>query len=341
MTMIYREYPYPGRVVGISANYTGGRIMPGSTTPLQPYCALSGSFVPNVGNISMTQATVNIKANKGVIVATGGVSSNVDRRKRYDPRLTDVYQTPGDPFSFQTGDGEVAAQKIGASLYATGNATAHTGAELTKGTRLGTQYYSAFTPASPLWPITRATGLVISNLQDIIDVNMAGVRFADETANSITPTITGASTDPYMWLDAAMAINANSSGPDWSAGPIWAIFDSAAVTREKWTVGPPNTDPAYFYQANDIPSLVLQINTHKYQKTPMDPTALQNTITRHNHDCLTGLRIDGDAHVLDFDAVVIPGLYAAGESAGGFCHHGLGKCSTFGMIAGNNAATES
>ena len=37
---------------------------------------------------------------------------------------------------------------------------------------------------------------------------------------------------------------------------------------------------------------------------------------------------------------VIPGLYCAGESAGGFNQHGLGRCTTQGFIAGTNAARE-
>jgi hypothetical protein len=311
----------------------------------------------------LTQKTVNIKANKAVIVATGGSTSNVDRRKRYDPGMCEVYPVAGEPYSYQTGDGEIAAQKIGASLYATGNETGETGAEITKAGSIGYQYNYAnlhWQPTSPVFPLARASGLSVSNYQDLLEVNMAGVRFVDETASG------------YVWIDATMAINAASKAPDWSGGPVWAIFDSNAVAREKLKIGPPNTDPLYFYQADDIPSLVQQINTHKYQVTPIDPAVLQATITKYNgfvdagkdsdfnkpkplykidsppyyaasanpclHDWLTGLRIDGGAHVLDLDAQVIPGLFCAGESAGGMVMHGFAKCAVFGMIAGNNAA---
>jgi len=337
--------------------------MPGSTTPLQPYCTTSGSLVPNKGNISMTQPTVNIKANKAVFVATGGMSSNVERRKRIDMRMTPVYQVGGEPYAYQTGDGEIAAYKIGASIYAPGNELSENGSEITKPGWIGSQYgYSSihFVNTSPVWPLARAGGLSVSNYQDLIEVNMAGVRFVDETVGG------------YPWCDAAMMLNAASKAPDWSAGPVWAIFDSAGVTREKWTLGAPNTDPTYFFQGNDIPSLVQGINTNVYQTTPMDPNVLQATITKYNsyvdagkdadfgkakpaykintppyyaafatpviHDWLTGVRIDSGAHVLDQDAKVIPGLFAAGESAGGMVMHGLAKCATFGMIGGTNAA---
>ena len=358
MTTIFREQPYSGNVVGIAANYTDGRILPGSTTPLQPYATQN--------NINLTQGTVNIKANKGVMVATGGSTSNVDRRRRADPRMWDVYQVAGEPYSYQTGDGENAAQKIGASLWATANETSEFGStsQITKAGSIGCQYgYTNLTwlPASPVFPLARASGLRISNYQDLIEVNMAGVRFADETQSSY-PT----------YLDAAMCINAASKPPNWSSGPIWAIFDSDAVTRENWTLGSTHTDPLFFFQGNDIPSLVSAINTNKYQTTPMDATTLQNTINRYNsfvdsgtdsdfgkptpkykiqtppfyagfatpvlHDWLTGLRINSSAQVLDIDGNVISGLFAAGESVGGMAMHGLAKCVVFGILAGQNAA---
>lgn len=367
MITIFREQPYAGKVTGVAATCTGGRIPRGSSTPLQPYCATTGSHVPNKGNISMTQVTVNIKANKGVLIATGGSTSNVEIRRRYDPRMHDVFQVAGEPYSYQTGDGENAAQKIGAALWATGNETSELGgtSHITKAGSIGCQYgYRNLTwlPSSPVFPFARASGLRVSNYQDLIQVNMAGVRFADETKSGYPD-----------YLDAAMNINSASKAPDFSSGPVWAIFDADAVTRENWKVGAPNTDPLFFYQANDIPSLVQQLNTNQYQTTPMDSTALQNTITRYNsfvdsgtdsdfgkpipknkietppfyaafatpvlHDWLTGLHINKSAQVLDLDEQVIPGLYAAGESVGGLGMHGLAKCVVFGVIAGENLAT--
>lgn len=64
------------------------------------------------------------------------------------------------------------------------------------------------------------------------------------------------------------------------------------------------------------------------------------------HHCMGGIATNTNAQVLDLDGTVIPGLYAAGEVAGGI--HGatrLGSVSTadclvFGRIAGKNAAQE-
>ena len=43
---------------------------------------------------------------------------------------------------------------------------------------------------------------------------------------------------------------------------------------------------------------------------------------------------------LHMNAQVIPGIYCAGESAGGFNQHGLGRCTMQGLIGGMNAAAE-
>jgi succinate dehydrogenase/fumarate reductase flavoprotein subunit len=354
MTGIIREEQYSGRVLGVTALATGGRFVPGSISPLQPFMSQ--------GNISLENAMVSIRANRAVVVCTGGHSSNVLRRRECDPRLTAVYSGDGDPYSFQTGDGEYAARRVGAGLWGTGNQTAENDIEIDKPTYFGNAYPCAgvhWTPGSPIFPLVGAGGISVSNWADVIHVNMAGVRFVDESAAS------------YAWIDPAMCINAASTGPEWGAGPIWMIFDSAAVTREGWVLGYPNTDPLFFFQANDIPTLAQEINTNSYQSTPMNATTLQATITRYNslaaagkdtdfgksaikyqintppyyaasaspavHDNLSGLHITGQTQVMDLDGNVIPGLYAAGETAGGFAVHGLPKCLIFGRIAGMNA----
>ena len=87
----------PGRVVGVTAQYTP-RILPGATTPLQSY--------RSEGNIDSTKPSVAIRAAKAVILATGGSTSNVNFRRMFDPRLTEVYQTAGEPSTFQDASGE-------------------------------------------------------------------------------------------------------------------------------------------------------------------------------------------------------------------------------------------
>ena len=62
---------------------------------------------------------VTLRARKGVVLATGGHTSNVNFRRMFDPRLTEEYQTVGEPWSKQTGDGERLAMEIGAALWGT------------------------------------------------------------------------------------------------------------------------------------------------------------------------------------------------------------------------------
>ena len=66
---------------------------------------------------------IAIEAKKGIVIATGGHTGNVNFRRMFDPRLTEEYQQAGMPYSFQGADGEIAAMEIGASLWATGTQT--------------------------------------------------------------------------------------------------------------------------------------------------------------------------------------------------------------------------
>jgi len=178
----------------------------------------------------------------------------------------------------------------------------------------------------------------------------------------------------YNFTHAALAMNEYSQAPDYCAGPVWAIFDADAVEREGWNVVPPYVDPdGYFFTANTLEELAAAIK-NEYQAKPMKGETLQATVERYNtwvergedmdfgkpapkykiqtlpfyaawatpvvHDTRAGLRINAKCQVLDMKGRVIPGLYCAGESAGGFNQHGMGRCATQGYISGINAAAE-
>ena len=169
-------------------------------------------------------------------------------------------------------------------------------------------------------------------------------------------------------------MNAGSKAPDYSGGPVWAIFDSDAVEREGWKVTPPYVDPdGYFFTADTLADLAAAIE-NPWQAAPMSGAALEATVRRYNsfvdsgvdedfgkpspkhkiekppfhaawgtplvHDSRAGLRINEKCQVLDMNGDVIPGLYCGGESAGGFNQHGMGRCTVQGLIAGREAAAE-
>ena len=305
---------------------------------------------------------IAIEAQKGVVIATGGHTGNVNFRRMFDPRLTEEYQQAGLPWSLQGADGELAAMDIGASLWATGTQTAEVGPAITKTRHVGTRwgYMSLYYETdSPIFHLCKATGLTVQDWQEAILVDQNGMRFWNELDAS------------YAFTNAAMGHHGDKTKLN-GGGPIWAIFDADAVARQKWNPKPPNVDPdGYFFTADTVFELAGKI-ANPYQKQPIAGAVLQETVNRYNsfvasgvdtdfkkpvplhpiakppfyaawstpilHDSLTGLRTDTHAQVIDIRGETIPGLYCAGESQGGFDQHGLGRCLVFGRIAGRHAA---
>jgi succinate dehydrogenase/fumarate reductase flavoprotein subunit len=384
MTNLIREPGANGRVIGITAEYNP-RILPGASTPLR-------SFRTD-GNIDSAAQTLKLRAAKAVIIATGGSTSDINFRRMFDPRLTEVVQVGGEPYSYQDASGELAAIAIGAALWGLANQTLENGATMRTQRALATKYnYTTWKLESPIFPLVRATGFNVKDWQNLILVNQVGKRFYDETKGDVPHGNHGGQVTPYTPNDyrnaekveynptkynfthAALAMNEYSEPPDYCAGPVWAIFDAAAVEREGWKVVPPYVDPdGYFFSGKTLVELAGAIK-NEYQAKPMKGATLQATVERYNsmvdrgedidfgkpapkykiqtppfyaawatpvvHDARAGLRINAKCQVIDMKGRVIPGLYCAGESAGGFNQHGMGRCATQGYIAGINAAAE-
>jgi len=330
MTRIIREQPLSGRVLGVAAQGPNG--------------------------------VANYQARKGVLICTGGHSSNVTLRRTFDPRLTEEYQVACSTYSLQSGDGEIAAMDVGASLWATANQTAEAGAAITKTRHIGCQWGYAslvYEPDSPLFPKARAMGLTVEDFQNVIMVKDNGQRFVDETKGN------------YDFFAACLAWNGDPNKLN-GGGPIWAIFDQAAVEREQWVTKPPYVDlTGWFFQGDTLKELATKIGG-PYQKRKMDPAALEATVEKFNasvdagmdkefgrkalnykfnkppffaawttpilHDTLSGLHTNTNGQVIDRKGEVIAGLYCAGESMGGFAQHGLARCIIFGRVAARHAA---
>ena len=279
---------------------------------------------------------------------------------------------------------------IGASLWGLFNNTGEFGSGITKPGTIGGQYGYVnlrWFPGSEVFHKARATGLHVEDWQDVVLVNMIGKRFYDETGrqfssnnyNVINPYVPGSYLNgrnlkfaPNSFLDAALAgIGDGHNG----GGPIWAIFDADAAAREKWDPKPPNVDydAGFCFTGNTLDELARKV-VMKYQRVPMPPDALVDTIARYNgfvesgvdedfgkpkplhkiakppfyaawatpvlHDTRAGLRITARCQVVDMNGEVIQGLYCGGESAGGFSLHGLARATCQGFIAGKNATAE-
>ena len=340
MTKIHRESPLAGRAAGIT--------------------------VIEVDDwYRQKTRTMNIRARKGVIIATGGSAGNPVFRTMFDVRLTEEYQAENSEWTERTGDGEIAAMEIGAALGATACQTTQDDNLIDKG-RMGKKSNGTITelyPTSPHFFRARALGLLVKDYQNVILVKENGLRFYNETVP----------TRDYEYYAAALAWTGDPKKFN-GGGPIWAIFDADADAREKWEVKPPHVDPdGYFFSADTIEELAARI-VNQYQWRPMSARALRESVERYNsfvdsgidadfkkprpmhkiatppfyaawhtpalHDSYTGIRISLSAEVIDLRGKVIPGLYACGDSSGGFGQHGICRAATFGRIAGFHAAAQ-
>ena len=401
MTELIREEPFSGRVIGVRASYTP-RFDPETGERLE-------SFWQN-GNIDERRDTINIRARKAVILASGGHSGNPQFRSMFYPAMrepahhTSAWALLG-PGRSRDGSGIIAGMRIGANLAGMQQNFNHISTWHIQDV-LGTpDAYTTMTPGHPAFPFRQSTGVAIgsSGFEQIIAVNQVGRRFYAEdqmpgrTAGVQWPAGPRQGT-PNDWsnhvvgdwrnnrpewvremyngisaVDAALAINEGSEPPDYLPGPLWAIFDQAAVERGGWNLEHPFVaDNGYFFQADTIEELADMVMANPYSRVPM--RYLRETVDRWNsfvdagededferqagmhridtppfyaaflpiiwHDSYGGLRIDGETRVIDMEGRPIPGLFAGGEASGGGTQHGLGRCLVHGYIAGRQAALE-
>ena len=166
-------------------------------------------------------------------------------------------------------------------------------------------------------------------------------------------------------------MNEGSRAPTYSSGPVWAIFDAAAVERGGWELRYPYiADPpdGYFFQADTLAELARIATGNPYQTMPLK--YLEETVAKFNGfadagmdddfekpvmhridtppfyaaiapmyvgDSYGGLRINGKAQVVDTEGQVVPGLYAGGEASGGGMMHGIGRAVVHGYMAATDA----
>ena len=349
MTTIHRETATPGRVLGVTAEVVDKWNKP-------------------------TGKTVNIRARKGVIVATGGHNGNVNFRRMYDPALTEEYTTWGSAYTTKDADGEIAAMAIGASMWTLASQTNGGERQYDRpGTGLGVRNNGGplIPPESSAFFRVGFSGFDMRDWQDGIMVKENGRRFYEET-------LRGKPLGSPGWNESVKAAMAWSGDPNRlnGGGPIWGIFDAEAAKREKLTVDKPVVDKngGFFFEADTLEELASKVKGCPYQWRAMPGETLRATVTRYNsfvdsgvdadfgkptpthkietppfyaawatptlHDVMSGLRINTNAQVLDIKGQIIPGLYAAGESGSGIAMHGLAKGVLFGRLAAIHAAKQ-
>lgn len=370
MDKVYREDIFDGRVTGIQASYTP-TILPGETEPLQSQM--------DKGNIEEDKEQVNIKANKAVILCTGGSTGNVEFRTMLDPRLEEYMDgLAGMPFSNQDASGEYAAMEIGAALGSLGNYTSVVGANITAPVRFGTQYGygGGFTEDSVIWPLVRTKGIV-PDYDSLAIVNMVGERIGNEDQYAMPQMNTDREDFFNQALTGTFIDNEADGDAEAYGGPLWAIMDQAAVDRNGWDMdgeGILDYEEGYAFKADTLEELAEKIVNKYYEDVKMDPEVLTDTIERYNgfveagkdddwgrettlvnpikegpfyalwatpsmHDTLAGIRVDNNMQVIDIYGQTIPNLFAAGEVSGGMRVHGLGRVMTSGYVAGRAAGS--
>jgi hypothetical protein len=404
MDEIIREQQFSGRVVGIRASYSP-RFDPQTGAQLK-------SLWSN-GNLEDTRETVFIRARKAIIIGAGGHGANPEFRSMFYPAFREpAFVSSGWALlgpRGQDASGIIAGMRIGANLAGMQQNLSYGSTFHIPGTLATRDSYTDMLPGHPTFSLRGSTGIPLSpeQFQHLIVVNQVGKRFFNELKiavreggaafpagpnkgqpkkgidhvqldwrNASPENIRATYSEPNS-IHAALAMNEGSKAPDFFSGPIWAIFDRAAVERDKWNINPPYTSPTngFFFQADTIEELAAKIYAgHEFQRVPL--SYLKETLDKWNsyvdkgsdpefargtdapmykismppfyaatvypvwHDSYGGLRINGKAQVIDMQGQPIPGLYSGGESSGGGNQHGLGRALVHGYIAGTNAAKE-
>ena len=404
MDEIIREGQFSGRVVGIRASYSP-RFDPETGEQLE-------SLWKN-GNIDDRTETVYIRARKAIVIGAGGHAANPEFRSMFYPAFREpAFVSSGWALlgpSGQDASGIIAGMRVGANLAGMQQNLSYGSTFHIPGNLATRDPYTDMFPGHPTFSLRGSTGIKLSDesFQHLIVVNQVGKRFFNEMLvtkkeggasfpagpskgqprkgldhvqldwrNASAENIRATYSEPNS-IHAALAMNEGSKAPNFFSGPIWAIFDRAAVERDGWNIDPPFTSPTngFFFKADTIEELAAKIYTgHEFQRVPL--SYLKETVAKWNsyvdeggdpefargpdapmykvatppfyaatlypvwHDSYGGLRINGRAQVVDMQGEPIPGLYSGGESSGGGNQHGLGRALVHGYIAGTNTAKE-
>ncbi len=289
--------------------------------------------VTGVVAVGKTGNTVTLKANKGVVVATGGFGNNIELRDKYNkswPTLTNIKTTnhPG-----ATGDGLVLAEAVGANL-------------------IDLEYIQLLPMGDP------ATGSLSGNIEQGVEnrifVNKDGNRFvAEDERRDVMTKALFEQTDAYMWVildqhsyptgDTKNNFNETidqlvAEGRAFKADTLEDLAKQIDVDPANLVASVEGFNKAVEAGGNDPMGRKLFMD--KIDTAPFYAGGRMPTV----HHTMGGIQINTDAQVLSKDGAVIKGLYAAGEVTGGV--HGtnrlggnaLADITVFGRIAGKSAA---
>lgn len=283
-----------GRVVGVRASYSPRFKKDGTQ--------LKGLHADE--NIDETAEEIVIHAAKAVVVATGGGSGNVAYRTMFDPKWgVQMDGCAGEPYSFQDASGEIAGLAIGAGIDTAGSWTYLPTSSVIPSQRVGCRYTYVnliWGEDADLWEYVGAKGLLLTDYNGVIQVNMLGKRFVNEdlgyaagtgAADSKDPSAGGSSKDVYTSSAlGSVILNEGTGAAERVGGPIWAIFDDAYAQEQGYDLAYPNIDEenGYFFKADTIEELAEAIVNKYYEDVKMDPATLKETVDNYNAMCDAG-----------------------------------------------------
>jgi flavocytochrome c len=269
-----------------------------------------------------------IRANRGVVLATGGFSANVEMRERHNrfwPTLDATIRTSN--IATANGDGILMAEAIGANII----------------------------DMEWIQLVTRVLGGSFSaSISNNIFVNRDGDRFIREDGRRDDLSMASLSQPGsfFWWISDGHTVDDMLGGVDIRGRIIRDRVDNyrifMAYTIEDLAIQK-GADPVRFRRAvDDFNAAVAgapdvfgrQVFESKINKPPFFAAWSSAEV----HHTMGGVEINVYCQVLDTSGRVIPGLYAAGEVVGGI--HGSNRLGAnaitdiivFGRIAGQSAA---
>ena len=298
---------------------------------------------------------IRIKANKAVFLGTGSWKGNPTLKQLFYPWLSRIPHISGEPLTFNDGNGVEEAMRIGAAMT----------------TDRGNDWHGWHRHPGTVWhsvsPPFGARGTAEINDARCMYVNSDGKRYMDEEVGEHAPCWFPGS-HPFHFHRIEADLKADADGPI-----SWIILDDD--TRKAQNIDfAPGKDAAYgvicienMYgkgdtiealaaaigvPANNLVAAVKRYNelVDKHEDTDFHKHHLDAKIAtppfhgvkwgHQKHNTLGGVTINAKGQVQDWKLKVIPGLYAAGESAGGMDLIGLARPTVFGRIAGMTIAKE-
>ena len=285
---------------------------------------MDGGKVVGVNAVMRDGTPVTLKANKNVVLATGGFASNIDMIKEYNNYWPAIADVPSDAAATCNGDGIRMAESIGANLIGMG--------------------YVQMLP-------TTAYPDGVAGLQgnSKLFINKEGKRFVNESAERDVLSAAGLSQTDGMFYCVADANYLDNRTWDqiygWEAKGYLAYADTLEEAAEKMGL-----DPAAVRETIDRFNTFVDnendedFNRYSFKGKIENPPFIIIAMSPAYHHTMGSVEIDPSCRVISTQGTPIEGLYAAGEVCGGI-HAGnrlggnaIADVFTFGRIAGREAS---